>query len=471
MTFVAPDMAPASPEIFVLIATCVVLVVDVLLPTRTRTVTFHLAQGTVVVAAVLCLVVYPAVEVVTFDGTYVGDPMGSLLKVFILLVTYFALFYMRAYLSERGLLKGEYFTLTLFAALGMMVLVSARSFLTVYLGLELLSLSLYAMVALNRDSLVASEAAMKYFILGALASGMLLYGVSLIYGATGSLVLTDVRDAIADAGTSNVVLVLGLVFVMVGIAFKLGAVPFHMWVPHVYEGAATPVTLFIGSAPKIAAFGMVMRLLVDGLEVLHADWQQMLVILAVLSMAVGNVIAISQTNIKRMLAYSTIAHAGFLFLGVIVGNPAGYAASMFYIIVYTLMVVGASGMIVALGRDGFESDRLDDFRGLARRSPWCALLMLILMLSMAGVPPLAGFWAKWSVLRELVAAGMTWLAVVAVLFSVIGLFYYLRVVRLMYFDEPESDERISAPSDVRVMISANALGGQAGAFLGRFPFR
>ena len=347
--------------------------------------------------------------------------------------------------------------LVLFAALGMMVLISARSFLTVYLGLELLSLSLYALVALDRDSLVASEAAMKYFVLGALASGMLLYGMSLIYGATGSLDLATVHEAISDSGRGNVVLILGLVFLVVGVAFKLGAVPFHMWVPDVYEGAPTPVTLFIGSAPKIAAFAMLMRLLVDGLGSLHGDWQQMLIILAVLSMGIGNVIAIAQSNIKRMLAYSTIAHVGFLFLGVIAGNPDGYAASMFYVIVYTLMVVGAFGMVVALGRNGHECDQLEDFRGLNERNPWLAMLMMVLMLSMAGVPPLAGFWAKWSVLRELVAAGQSWLAVVAVLFSVIGLYYYLRVVRLMYFDPPSDAVRARPGADVQVVIGANGL--------------
>ncbi len=457
MSFVAPDLTPALPELFMLVAACVVLLVDVLVPARTRTLTFQLAQASVVIAALLAIVVYPSEAQVTFDGTYVNDEMGAVLKIFVLLVTYFALFYMRAYLVERNALKGEYFMLVLFAALGMMVLISARSFLTVYLGLELLSLSLYALVALDRDSLVASEAAMKYFVLGALASGMLLYGMSLIYGATGSLDLATVHEAISDSGRGNVVLILGLVFLVVGVAFKLGAVPFHMWVPDVYEGAPTPVTLFIGSAPKIAAFAMLMRLLVDGLGSLHGDWQQMLIILAVLSMGIGNVIAIAQSNIKRMLAYSTIAHVGFLFLGVIAGNPDGYAASMFYVIVYTLMVVGAFGMVVALGRNGHECDQLEDFRGLNERNPWLAMLMMVLMLSMAGVPPLAGFWAKWSVLRELVAAGQSWLAVVAVLFSVIGLYYYLRVVRLMYFDPPSDAVRARPGADVQVVIGANGL--------------
>jgi NADH-quinone oxidoreductase subunit N len=379
------------------------------------------------------------------------------LKAFILLTTYFVFFYSKIYLRARNLFKGEYFVLGLFAVLGMMVLVSAHSLLTVYLGLELLSLSLYAMVAMNRDSSTASEAAMKYFVLGALASGMLLYGMSMLYGATGTLDLTTIREHVAASESRNLILILGLVFVIVGIAFKLGAVPFHMWVPDVYEGAPTSVTLFIGSAPKIAAFGMLVRLLVDGLPGLHGDWTSMLVILSVLSMGVGNIIAIAQTNLKRMLAYSTIAHVGFLFLGVIAGSNAGYSASMFYIIVYAFMSLAAFAMIVLLGDAGFEADRIDDFKGLNDRNPWYALLMLIVMMSMAGVPPFIGFWAKWSVLREVVAADMTWLAVVAVVFSIIGVFYYLRVVRMMYFEKPQASAPVAAGPEMRIMVSANAL--------------
>ncbi len=298
---------------------------------------------------------------------------------------------------------------------------------------------------------------MKYFVLGALASGMLLYGMSLIYGVSGTLDLAEISGFVAGQQGDNVILVLGLVFVLVGIAFKLGAVPFHMWVPDVYEGAPTPVTLFISSAPKMAAFGMLMRLLVDGLSALQDDWTGMLAILAVLSMGIGNIVAIAQSNLKRMLAYSTIAHVGFLFLGIIAGSPSGYAASMFYIITYALMSMGGFGMIIWLGRAGFEADRLEDFRGLNDRNPWFAFLMLILMLSMAGVPPFVGFWAKWSVLREVIAAGSTWLAVVAVAFAIIGLFYYLRVVRLMYFEKPDEPMPVASTSEMRVMMSTNAL--------------
>ena len=457
MTFVTPDMSAATPELFLLAATCVVLVTDVYLPERLRELTYHLAQASLVVTAILCLVLFPDSPQVSFSGNFVSDTLSTLLKAFILLTTYFVFFYSKIYLRERNLFKGEYFVLGLFAVLGMMVLVSAHSLLTVYLGLELLSLSLYAMVAMNRESKTASEAAMKYFVLGALASGMLLYGMSMIYGATGTLDLSAIREHVTTLESRNLILILGLVFVIVGIAFKLGAVPFHMWVPDVYEGAPTSVTLFIGSAPKIAAFGMLIRLLVDGLPGLHGDWTSMLVILSVLSMGVGNIIAIAQANLKRMLAYSTIAHVGFLFLGIVAGSTAGYSASMFYIIVYAFMSLGAFAMIVLLGDAGFEADRIDDFKGLNDRNPWYALLMLIVMMSMAGVPPFIGFWAKWSVLREVVAADMVWLAVVAIIFSIIGVFYYLRVVRMMYFEKPQATVPVAAGPEMRIMVSANAL--------------
>ena len=459
--FDLPDMLPAAAEIFLLGMACIVLVVDVYLPERFRRFTYQLSQASLAGAALLVLATFPDTRATTFEGAFVADPMAAVLKVFILVVSGFGLFYSRVHLEARRLMRGEYFVLGLFAVLGMLVLVSAGSFLTLYLGLELLSLSLYAMVALDRESRLASEAAMKYFVLGALASGMLLYGISMIYGSTGSLGFSAVAESVGAAATSGsgmrLTLVLGLVFVVVGVAFKLGAVPFHMWVPDVYEGAATPVTLFIGTAPKIAAFGMLMRALVEGLGALQADWSQMLVVLAVLSMGAGNVIALAQTNIKRMLAYSTIAHVGFIFVGVVSGTAAGYAASMFYVLTYALMALGGFAMVIWLGSAGEEADRLEDFRGLNERNPWFAFMMLILMLSMAGMPPFVGFWAKWSVLREVVASGMTWLAVVAVLFSVVGLFYYLRVVRLMYFDSPEEKAPVSSLADMRVVVSVNAL--------------
>ena len=464
--FTVPAMLPASAEIFLLGMACVVLLVDVWLPEQHRRLTYQLSQATLAATALLVLINVPETPVTTFDGTFVADRMAAVLKVFVVVVSGFGFFYSRIHLEPRGTMRGEYFVLGLFAVLGMMVLVSAGSFLTLYLGLELLSLSLYAMVALDRESRLACEAAMKYFVLGALASGMLLYGISMIYGSTGSLAFPDVAASIAEPGPMRLTMVLGLVFVVVGVAFKLGAVPFHMWVPDVYEGAPTPVTLFIATAPKIAAFGMLMRALVDGLGALSDDWSQMLAILAVLSMAAGNVIAIAQTNIKRMLAYSAIAHVGFVFVGMVSGSAAGYAASMFYVLTYALMALGGFAMVIWLGRSGMEADLLDDFRGLNDRNPWFAFMMLILMLSMAGVPPFVGFWAKWSVLREVIAADATWLAVTAVLFSVVGLFYYLRVVRLMYFDSPRDAAPVTAMTDMKIVVSANALAILA---LGVFP--
>ena len=455
--FAIPDMLPASAEIFLLCMASVVLLVDVWLPDRHRRLTYQLSHASLAGAALLVLATFPEARVTTFGGMFVADQMAAVLKMSLLVVSGFGFFYSRVHLEPRGLMRGEYFVLGLFAVLGMMVLVSAGSFLTLYLGLELLSLSLYAMVALDRDSRLGCEAAMKYFVLGALASGMLLYGISMIYGSTGSLDLASIAESIAAPGPMRLTMVLGLVFVVVGVAFKLGAVPFHMWVPDVYEGAATPVTLFIATAPKIAAFGMLMRALVDGLGGLVADWSQMLVVLAVLSMAAGNVIAIAQTNIKRMLAYSAIAHVGFVFVGMASGTSAGYAASMFYVLTYALMALGGFAMVIWLGRAGMEADRLEDFKGLNDRNPWFAFMMLILMLSMAGVPPFVGFWAKWSVLREAVAADMTWLAVVAVLFSVVGLFYYLRVIRLMYFESPSDAAPVTALAAMKVVVSANAL--------------
>jgi NADH-quinone oxidoreductase subunit N len=366
----------------------------------------------------------------------------------------------------RGMFSGEFFSLVLFATLGMMVMISASNLLTLYLGLELLSLSLYAMVALRRDSVAATEAAMKFFILGALASGFLLYGMSLIYGATGALDVARITEVIQSGVANPKVLVVGLVFIIAGISFKLSVVPFHMWVPDVYQGAPTAVVLFIGSAPKLAAFGFIMRLLVEGMGGMVADWQGMLIILAVLSMVVGNLAAIAQTNIKRMLAYSTISHMGFMLLGIISADSNGYSSSMFYIVVYVIMTLGTFGMIMLLSREEFEVEKLDDFKGLNRRSPWYAFITLLFMFSLAGVPPTVGFYAKLSVLQAVMGVGYVWLAVVAVLFSLVGAFYYLRIVKLMYFDEPESDVPISPHGDVELLISAN---GMAVLVLGIFP--
>jgi NADH-quinone oxidoreductase subunit N len=452
-----PDLVTVLPEITLLTAACVVLLAEAFAGERYRGLVYQLAQASLVVTAAAVAFGFPAEEIRAFSGMYVLDPMAGVLKLALLVVGFFVFLYAREYLEARSAARGEFYLMGLFALLGMMVLVSAGSLLTVYLGLELLSLSLYALVALNRDSDVSSEAAMKYFVLGALASGMLLYGMSMLYGATGTLDLQGIAAAAAHADTPRLVLVFGLVFVVVGVAFKLGAVPFHMWIPDVYQGAPTAMTLFIASAPKIAAFAMTYRLLVDALPGLSPDWRQMLLILAVLSMAIGNVVAIAQTNVKRMLAYSTIAHVGFLLLGFIAGTPSGYAAAMFYTIVYALTGMGAFGLVILLGRAGFEADRLEDFKGLNERSPWFAFVTLVLMLSMAGVPPFVGFWAKWSVLAQVVAAGYVWLAVAAVAFAIIGAFYYLRVVWYAFFDKPTEEAPIAAGRPMRVMLSVNAL--------------
>jgi len=456
MTLAPNDFVVLMPEIFVLTMACVILVLDLFLQDAERIISYWLAQLTLVFAAVITLALNTGQTELVFYGTYIADPMAAVLKVSIYVVTGLAFLYSRHYLSERKLFKGEYYVLGLFGMLGMMVMVSAHSLLTIYLGLELLSLSLYALVAFNRDAYPCSEAAMKYFVLGALASGMLLYGMSMLYGLTGTLDIELIAQALSRE-TVSAPMIYTASFIVVGLAFKLGAVPFHMWVPDVYEGAPTPVTLYIGSAPKIAAFAMVMRLLAESIGALQAEWQGMLVILAVLSLGIGNVVAIAQTNLKRMLAYSTISHVGFLLLGILSGTQQGYAASMFYIITYALMAAGAFGMIILLSRAGFEADQIDDFKGLNQRNSWFAFMMLILMFSMAGVPPTVGFYAKLSVLQAVINVDMVWLAGIAVFFSVIGAFYYIRLVKVMYFDKAEDGAPLAPHFDLRFVLSANGL--------------
>lgn len=458
MNFQIPDFVPAIPEIFVLSMACIILVIDLFIKQENRFFSYLLSQLTLVVAAGLTLYLFTGSDVFTFENMFVSDNMSSVLKIFIYLITAVCFLYSRKYLIEQNFFRGEFFVLGLFGVLGMMIIVSAHNFLTIYLGLELLSLSLYAMVALRRDSVPASEAAMKYFVLGAIASGVLLYGMSILYGAAGTLDIAQIARYLAgQQGEKDIVTAFGLVFIVVGLAFKLGAVPFHMWIPDVYHGAPTPVTLYLGTAPKIAAFAMTIRLLVDGFQPIHGQWQDMLIILAILSLAVGNIIAIAQTNLKRMLAYSTIAHIGFLLLGLQTGNSEGYSASMFYIIVYSLMSLGSFGMIILLSRAGFEADRIEDFKGLNERSPWYAFIMLVLMFSMAGVPPTLGFYAKLSIIQSLISIEMVWLAVVAVVFSIIGAFYYLRIIKTMYFEKAEDTTPIYSNFDMRVVISINGL--------------
>ena len=452
------NLMPASAEIFLLIATCAILIADLLIRQSGRLVTYMLVQLTLLGCALITVGTHENGVVHIFHNMFVDDLLSDVLKLLTYLAVSMMLVYSRLYLTVRGLFSGEFMVLTLFATLGMMVMISANHFLALYLGLELLSLSLYAMVALQRDSAIATEAAMKYFILGALASGLLLYGMSMLYGATGSLDLGGVSNAIQSGNANKTLLVFGLVFVVSGLAFKLGVVPFHMWVPDVYHGAPTAMTMLIGSAPKLATFAFVSRILVEGMQPLVQHWSGMLVILAIGSMALGNITAIAQTNLKRMFAYSTIAHMGFLLLGFIGGDIEGYSAAMFYAVTYVLMSLGAFGMIMLLSRIGFEADTLDDFKGLNQRSPWLAFMMLILMFSMAGIPPTVGFYAKFSVLNAVVQTGHTWLAIVAVLLSLIGAFYYLRIVKLMYFDAPESHAPIVFGQDTTLLISVNGLG-------------
>ena len=475
MQFVVPDLHLAGAEIFMLAMACVIMMVDLFVKDKNRTLTYFLTQASFVGAAMITVMTSTGQVAYTFSNMYVGDLMGDLLKLMLYVVMVVVLFYSRAYVLARPhLAKGEFYMLTLFASLGMMVMISANHFLTVYIGIELLSLSLYGMVALNRDSVQATEAAMKYFVLGALASGLLLYGMSMVYGATGTLEITAVAERLFAGQGDMIVLVFGVVFLVAGIAFKLGVVPFHMWIPDVYHGAPTAVTLIIASAPKLAAFAIVIRMLVGGLLVASKDWQSMLLILSVLSMAVGNFAAIAQTNLKRMLAYSAISHMGFMLLGLVVGVVGGdarfainaYSSSMFYIVTYVLTSAGTFGMILMLSRAGFESEEISDFAGLNKRSPWFAAIMMMMMFSMAGIPFFVGFFAKFSVLQAVVAAGYLWLAIAAVIFSLIGAFYYLRVVKVMYFDQPSDETPIKVSMDVKVLMSVNGL---AVAALGLFP--
>ncbi|MCE7916942.1 MAG: NADH-quinone oxidoreductase subunit NuoN [Nitrosomonas sp. PRO5] len=445
---------------------CVVMLADLFAGERNRYLAFYLSLLTLAGCALVTCGIYSTEVRYTFTGMFVGDAMSDILKLLIYVTVAAVLIYSRSYISTRGLLKGEFFSLALFATLGMMVMVSANHLITLYLGLELLSLSLYAMVALQRESAIATEAAIKFFVLGALASGFLLYGMSMLYGATGTLHLPELAKVIHSGQADHEIFIIGLVFVVAGIGFKLSAVPFHMWAPDIYEGAPTAVTLFIGSAPKFAAFGFVMRLLVGGLGDLVTDWQGMLVLLAVASMAVGNIAAIAQQNIKRMLAYSTISHMGFVLLGFIAAGENGYSSSMFYVIAYVLMTLGAFGIIMLVSREGFEADKISDLKGLNQRNPWLAFMMLLVMFSMAGIPPMIGFYAKLSVLQAVLEAGYIWLVVVAVMLSLIGAFYYLRIIKFMYFDAPEQTQPIMFKPDVKVLVSINGL---AIILLGMFP--
>ena len=452
MNSVIPNFAPIMPEIFLMSMACLILLVTAFTDESKRAIPYWLTQASLVVAALLTVKGSTGSSVYTFNNMFVQDSMADTLKLVLYAILLVVFVYSRRYLKDRNMFQGEYFVLGLFGLVGMMVMVSAASMLTIYLGLELLSLSLYAMVALNRDSLRSTEAAMKYFVLGAIASGMLLYGISMIYGITGTLDLQQIKATIPNLGSDNLILVFGLVFVVVGLAFKLGAVPFHMWIPDVYDGAPTAVVMYVSSAPKLAAFAMIMRFLVGGLEPMFHSWQEMLIILAILSMGLGNVIAIAQTSLKRMLAYSTISHMGFFLLGIISNSGNGYSSSMFYVLVYAVMSMGVFGMLTLMSSKGVEVEEIKDMQGLSQKHPWLAGLMLIFMFSMAGVPPTLGFYAKLLVIQSVIESGMIWLAIVSVLMAVIGAFYYLRIVKVMYFDSPP--EEAGAP----IQISAGELG-------------
>jgi NADH-quinone oxidoreductase subunit N len=454
-------MLLAAPEFWVLTMACVILVADLFIAEERRGIIHMLAVITLVFAAIITLradyTSDGARSALAFSGSFIRDPMGDVLKLFSYFVLAIVYVYSKFCLRQFRMFRSDFYTLSLFALLGVMLLISANSLVMIYLGLELISLSSYALVAFDRDSRKGSEAAMKYFVLGSMASGMLLYGMSMIYGATGSMDLYKIAEAVQLMGSDNTLLVFGLVFLVVGLAFKLGVVPFHMWIPDVYEGAPVATTLFISSVPKMAAFAMAIRLLQTGLGDLHTDWSQMLSILAVLSIILGNLAAIAQTNIKRMLAYSTISHMGFVLMGLLPGTATGFGAGMFYVIVYSLMSAAGFGMVILLSARGVEAEKLDDFKGLNQRNSWYAAIMAMVMFSMAGVPVFVGFFAKWLVIKAALDAGLIWLAVVAVVFSVVGAFYYIRVVKLMYFDEPVTESPIEAPVDFRAAISLNGV--------------
>lgn len=465
MAFEVPNMLFALPEMLMLALCCMVLLVVAFTGNRQINLVHALSQLSLLLTF-LTVFWMMGEGGLTFSETYIKDPLSDVLKLAICLVNMLVLSYSYSYLQARKLLQGEFYVLALFATLGMLVMVSAHHFLTLYLGLELMSLCLYAMVAMQRDSFAATEAGMKYFILGALASGMLLYGMSIIYGVTGELGIQAIAAAIANEELNQTVLSLGIVFLVIGIGFKFGAVPFHMWLPDVYQGAPTAITLFVASAPKIAAFAMLIRILTEGMGDMLGVWRDMLIMLAILSIMLGNILAIAQTNLKRMLAYSTISHVGFLLLGVLAGTQNGYAAALFYTLVYALMTLGSFGMILLLSREGFEAEEIEDFKGLGKRHPWHALMMLLLMFSMAGIPPLAGFYAKLAVIKSVVDVNLLAIAIVAVVMSVVGAYYYLRVVKVMFFDTASERPQIAATTSMQYLLSGNVL---AVLLLGLFP--
>ena len=466
MNFVYYDLAPE----FILLGIAALLLIVVAFCREAKPksqLPYIIAQLGIVAAGIVSFDQSTGSHQLLFYGQFIFSPLTNFLKMILCLLMFGGLIYARDYLEARRIQTGEYYILSLFSLLGMMLLISANNFLVFYLALELLSLPLYAIVALNRNSGVASEAAMKYFVMGALASGLILYGISMLYGATHSLTLTVIAHHLAAVSAGHTLIyIFGVVFVIIGLAFKLGAAPFHMWAPDVYHGASNPVTAIIASAPKIAVFAFFMRLLIDGAPVLHHQWHILLMVMAILSIIIGNVVAVAQSNIKRMLAYSSIAHMGFVFLALLVNSQVGYTAALYYMIVYAVMALGAFALLVLVSKAGVDVENIDDLRGLNDRSPWLALMMLLLMFSMAGVPPTVGFFAKLGVINALVQAHLVWLAIVAVLFAVIGAYYYLRVIRKMYFEKPDRNVAIELQWDESVAMAINGL---AVLYLGIFP--
>ena len=448
----------AAPEMTLLGLICVVLVADLFVDKEHRILTFWMTLVSLGITLWVLLGTAPETRTLVFSGSYVSDPLSQVLKIAVTGFVAVAFVYGRDYLRMNDLDRGEFYVLGLFGLLGMMIMISANSMLTMYLGLETLALSLYALVAIDRNNVTAAESAMKYFVLGAIASGALLYGISWIYGVTGFIQFDQIADALTNNPEMNRLPIwFGLAFVIVGIAFKFGAVPFHMWLPDVYHGARSPVTLYIATAPKLAAFALTLRILVDALGELHDVWSDMIMVVAVLSLLLGNIVAIAQTNIKRMLAYSTIAHVGFILLAIFVGTQEGYAAALFYTLTYVVSAAGAFGMIVLLSRRGYEAENLADFKGLNTRSPWFALMMMLFMLSMAGIPPLIGFFGKLNAISAVLGSGYVGLAVVMMLASVPGLYYYLKVVWYMYFEEAEDQAVLQAKPDARLVMSLNGI--------------
>ncbi len=459
-TFDTSILWAAMPEIFLLSAIVVVLLLDLFLTKPFKQVTYYLTQASLLITGVMAFSLMGEPQTIIFDGSFILDNMASVFKVFMAGSTMVAMVYTRHYLTQHSIFRGEYFVLVMLAVLGMMVMISGYSLLTLYLGLEILSLSLYTLIAIARERAGAVEAALKYFVLGAIASGLLLYGMSMIYGISGSINITDIANFATSATLASretLILNFGLVFLVIGIAFKLGAVPFHMWVPDVYQGAPTSVTLFLSTVPKIAAVAMLVRILVDGLGAMHAYWADLFMVLAVLSIALGSVVALMQTNIKRMLAYSTISHVGFIMLGFVTGVVSGYGAAVFYVLVYILMSLAAFGMIILLNKKGFEADQISDFKGLSKHSPWFALMMLVIMLSMAGVPPFIGFYSKLFILQQVISAGFVTIAIIAVIFAVISAYYYLQIIKSMYFEDSDAQRTITAPMDMQMILSINAI--------------